>query len=92
MVAETWRMRLALELRYDGPIPAAPALPADAAALLRGRMRLHRRLALDFARQAAAAAEPARALVGYGAARRAHSRLAGRLGGVLRSARRPNPP
>ncbi len=84
MEAEAWRMRLAQELRYDGPIPAEPYPPAATAGLLRRRMQLHRRLALDFLRQAAAGADSARALAGYAAARRAHSRLASRLGGMAR--------
>lgn len=40
-----------LELRYDGPIPSWER-PANPAVLLRQRMRLFRRMARDYAREA----------------------------------------
>ncbi len=91
-MTEAWHRREALELRYDGPIPGGydgpipagdrPAAPAEA---LRRRMRLHRRLAMDYARQAAAAGGGAAlALRRLAAERRSHSRLARLLGAALR--------
>ena len=41
-----------LELRYDGPIPAWERPQQSMAVQIRGRMRLHRRLALEYATEA----------------------------------------
>jgi hypothetical protein len=84
VTAESWRASIALELRYDGPIPASDPPPLGAAEALRRRMRLHRRLALDFALQAGSAADSGRSLAHLAAERRAHSRLARLLGAALR--------
>ena len=84
---EGWLGREALELRYDGPIPAADRPAADPAEQLRRRMRLHRRLALDYARQAGGTGDdPGRSLRHFAGERRSHSRLARLLGEVLRRA------
>ena len=49
MAAIGWRRRVALELRYDGPVPPWEAPSPPAAVILLQRMRLHRRLALEYA-------------------------------------------
>jgi hypothetical protein len=84
VVTDAWQRREALDLRYDGPIPAGEFPVADAVEALRRRMRLHRRLAMDYAGQARrTAGESARALRLLAAERRAHSALARVLGEML---------
>lgn len=52
MAAIDWRQLAGLELRYDGPIPAWEWSVPPAAVTLLQRMRLHRRLALEYAQSA----------------------------------------
>jgi len=49
MAAIGWRRRGAVELRYDGPVPPWEVPSPPTAIILLQRMRLHRRLALEYA-------------------------------------------
>jgi hypothetical protein len=90
VAALSWQQRNALECRYDGPIPPWDLPSPHPAAILRRRMRLHRRLAADAIaelRHRRASFHPegaARALRNLTAERRNHSRLAAHLGTILR--------
>ena len=79
-----WRRGVALELRYDGPVPFWEMPPPPVTATLIQRMRLHRRLAREYA----AAVRRQLDCVDGGEAGRVHHEAAQRCRRDLAEARR----